>query len=116
MEKDVAVAKARKPANQAHMLAAEEVKGTVKLEEPKEHDVENTMDSEPDLADEPDDDELDMPNAGDDPEKLAESEAWFNVTSPPLFITYNNDDFAIPNITWGIDIKFCDCGNPSPHV
>ena len=34
MEKDVAVAKARKPANQAHMLAAEEEKETVKLEKP----------------------------------------------------------------------------------
>ena len=81
MEKDVAVAKARKPANQAHMLAAEEEKGAVKLEEPNEHDVENTMDSEPDLADEPDDDELDMPNAGNGPEKLAEPRALFNVIS-----------------------------------
>ena len=81
MEKDVAVAKAGKPANQAHMLAAEEEKETVQLVEPNEHDVENTMDSEPDLADEPDDDELDMTNAGDDPEKLAQPEALFNVTS-----------------------------------
>ena len=81
MGKEVDAAKARKPANQAHMLAAEEEKGTVKLEEPNEHDVENTMDSEPDLADEPDDDELDMTNAGDDPEKLAEPEALFDVTS-----------------------------------
>ena len=46
-------------------------KGTVKLEEPNEHDVANTMDSEPNLADEPDDEELDMPKAADDPEKLA---------------------------------------------
>ena len=81
MEKEVDAAKARKPANQAHMLATEEEKETVQLVEPNEHDVENTMDSEPDLADEPDDDELDMTNAGDDPEKLAEPEALFNVTS-----------------------------------
>ena len=51
MEKEVDAAKARKPANQAHMLATEEEKETVKLVEPNEHDVENTMDSEPDLAD-----------------------------------------------------------------
>ena len=75
MGKEVDAAKAQKPGNQAHILAAEEEKETVQLVEPKEHDVENTMDSEPDLADEPDDDELDMTNAGDDPEKLAESEA-----------------------------------------
>ena len=72
MGKDVAAAKARKPANKVHMLAAEEEKETVKLEDPNEHDVANTMDSEPNLADEPDDDELDMPKAADDPEKLAE--------------------------------------------
>ena len=34
------------------------------------------MDSEPDLAEEPDDDKLDMPNAADDPEKLAEPVAF----------------------------------------
>ena len=34
------------------------------------------MDSEPDLADEPDDDKLDIPNADEDPEKLAEPGAF----------------------------------------
>ena len=68
----VAAAKAVKPANPSPHAAAEEEKESVKLEKPNEHDVEYTMDSEPDLADEPDDDELDMPKAADDPEKLAE--------------------------------------------
>ena len=34
------------------------------------------MDSEPDLADEPDDDKLDIPNADEDTEKLAEPGAF----------------------------------------
>ena len=34
------------------------------------------MDSEPGLADEPEDDKLDMPNATDDPVKLVEPEAF----------------------------------------
>ena len=65
-----------KPANPSPHVAAEEEKESVKLAEPTEHDVEYTMDSEPDLADEPDDDNLDMPNAADDPEKLAEPVAF----------------------------------------
>ena len=54
-----------KPANPSPHVAAEEEKESVKLAEPTEHDVEYTMDSEPDLADEPDDDKLDIPNARD---------------------------------------------------
>ena len=65
-----------KPANPSPHVAAEEEKESVKLVEPNEHDVEYTMDSEPDLADEPDDDELDIPNADEDPEKLAEPGAF----------------------------------------
>ena len=65
-----------KPANPSPHAAAEEEKESVKLEKPNEHDVEYTMDSEPDLADEPDDDELDIPNADEDPEKLAEPGAF----------------------------------------
>ena len=65
-----------KPANPSPHVAAEEEKEAVKLEKPNEHDVEYTMDSEPDLADEPDDDELDIPNADEDPEKLAEPGAF----------------------------------------
>ena len=65
-----------KPANPSPHVAAEEEKESVKLEKPNEHDVEYTMDSEPDLADEPDDDELDIPNADEDPEKLAEPGAF----------------------------------------
>ena len=72
----VAAAKAVKPANPSPHAAAEEEKESVKPEKPKEPDVEYTMDSEPDLADEPDDDNLDMPNAADDPEKLAEPVAF----------------------------------------
>ena len=62
----VAAAKAVKPANPSPLAAAEEEKESVKPEKPKESDVEYTMDSEPDLADEPDDDNLDMPNAADE--------------------------------------------------
>ena len=65
----VAAAKAVKTANPSPHAAAEEEKESVKPEKPKEPDVEYTMDSEPDLAEEPDDDNLDMPNAADDPEK-----------------------------------------------
>ena len=65
-----------KPANPSPHVAAEEEKESVKLAEPNEHDVEYTMDSEPDLADEPDDDKLDIPNADEDPEKLAEPGAF----------------------------------------
>ena len=72
----VAAAKAVKPANPSPHAAAEEEKEAVQPEKPKEPDVEYTMDSEPDLADEPDDDNLDMPNAADDPEKLAEPVAF----------------------------------------
>ena len=43
------------------------------------------MHSEPDLVDEPDDDKLDMPNAADDPENLAEPGAFRTLPHPFLY-------------------------------